>query len=114
MRALLVPRRLLRVAVVLLGIAAIVSAFGGRSVPATHAASNTPLCVQHPWMCTEQTNPWSYNGYTYPSGHDEPSLLYYSTTPGSGNSQLYRLTLPTDPTTPPAEDGSGGTWNFSL
>jgi hypothetical protein len=65
-------------------------------------------------MCTEQVNPWTYNGYTYPSGHDEPSLLYYSTTPGSGNSQLYKLTLPTDPTTPPAEDGSGGTWNFSL
>ena len=62
----------------------------------------------------EQINPWTWNSYTYPSGHDEPSLLYYSTTPGSGNSQRYQLTLPTDPATPPAEDGTGGTWGFML
>ena len=37
------------------------------------------------------------HGYKYVSGHDEPSVLFYSTIPGSGNSNEYRLTLPTDP-----------------
>jgi hypothetical protein len=83
-------------------------------VPKAHAASNVPLCVQRPHMCTEQTNPWFYNGYQYTSGHDEPSLLFYSTVPGSGNSNEYRLTLPTDPVTPPAQNGTGSTWNFQL
>jgi len=114
MSAFLVSRRLRIGGVIVLAIVAIVSALGGSAVAKTQAAGNTPLCVQHPWLCVEQINPWTWNGYTYPSGHDEPSLLYYSTTPGSGNSQLYRLTLPTDPATPPAEDGSGGTWNFML
>jgi len=50
-------------------------------------------------ICTEVQNSIGANGaYT---GHDEPSLLFYSDTPGSGNSNLYRLTLPTDPKTLP-------------
>src|SRR6202035_62936 len=47
-------------------------------------------------------------------GHDEPALLFYSDEPGSGNSSLYRLTLPKDPTTLPKQDGSGGTFEFQL
>jgi hypothetical protein len=109
-----IPRRLWIAGVIVLSVAAVVSALGGSSVASTQAATEAPLCVQHPWLCVEQKDPWTYHGYTYPSGHDEPSLLFYSTTPGSGNSQQYQLTLPTDPTTPPAQDGSGGTWNFML
>ena len=110
----LVPRRLGIIGVIVLGIAAVVSALGGSSVAKTQAADSVPLCVLHPQMCTEQNDPWTWNGYSYTSGHDEPSLLFYSTTPGSGNSQQYNLTLPTDPLTPPAQDGSGGTWNVML
>ena len=96
-------------------IAAIAIALGGGSVQAGHADSyNAPWCVQHPQLCTEVNNPISYSGYSYTSGHDEPSLLFYSNKPGSGNSNVYNLTLPTDPATPPTQDGSGGTWNFML
>src|SRR3989440_10987149 len=46
-------------------------------------------------------------------GQDEPSTLFYSNTPGSGNQMRYRLTLPTDPTpTTPTERGKS--FNFEL
>lgn len=57
---------------------------------------------------TADNPPWKY------IGHDEPSLLFYSNTPGSGNSSVYRLMLPNDPPLKPKQDGSGGTWNFQL
>jgi hypothetical protein len=114
MRAFLVPRRLIAGGVILLATAAVVIALGGSAVANTQAATNLPLCVQHPELCVEQNNPWTWNGYTYTSGHDEPSLLFYSHTPGSGNAYRSTLTLPTDPPTAPAQDGTGGTWNFML
>ena len=41
-------------------------------------------CSQGARICTEVANSIGYNGaYT---GHDEPALLFYSNTPGSGNS----------------------------
>jgi hypothetical protein len=62
-------------------------------------------------LCAEQRdNP---GGYEY-VGHDEPSLLFYSDAEGSGNSNVYHLTLPKDPPLQPQQDGSGGTWNFQL
>jgi len=115
MRPFPVPRRLWIGGLIVLGIAAVVSALGGSAVGPAHADSySTPFCVLHPQLCTEVNNPVRYPGYTYVSGHDEPSLLYYSNTPGSGNSNVYHLTLPTDPSTPPAANGEGGTWNFML
>jgi hypothetical protein len=48
-------------------------------------------------------------GYT---GHDEPSLLFYSDTAGSGNDSNYRLVVPADPPTVPRQNGNGGTYNF--
>src|SRR6266852_3484323 len=68
-------------------------------------ASNSPLC-------TEVDNYHSAFGYYV--GHDEPSLLFYSSTPGSGNNDLYTLDLPKDPPTTPVQDGSGGTFNFQF
>jgi len=76
------------------------------------AAHTGPFCTAHAALCTETTQPWDYQGQYI--GHDEPSLLFYSNTPGSGNSNVYQLTLPKDPPTLPAQDGSGGTWNFQL
>jgi hypothetical protein len=111
-----VPRRLSLTGAIVLAIAAVMSMGGSATVnvPTAQAASNLPLCVQRPQMCTELTDPWSWNGYTYTSGHDEPSALFYSTVPGSGNSSLYRLTLPTDPVAAPLQTGTGSTWNFQL
>jgi hypothetical protein len=88
-------------------------AYVSRPAPTAKAAAPTkPFCGTRPQLCTETTQPWNYAGqYT---GHDEPSLLFYSNTPGSGNSDLYQLTLPTDPPKLPSQDGTGGTWNFQL
>jgi hypothetical protein len=46
-------------------------------------------------MCTEVAQ--SDNVFGHYVGHDEPSMLFDSTTPGSGNHMRYSLTLPTDP-----------------
>jgi hypothetical protein len=63
-------------------------------------------------LCAEQReNP---GGKEYYVGHDEPSLLFYSNTPGAGFNNTYRITLPKDPPMLPKQDGSGGTWNFQL
>jgi len=71
--------------------------------------SEHPTCAEDAVACTELAQPVA--GYT---GHDEPSLLFYSNHAGSGNSDLYRMTLPTDPPTRPVQDGTGGTFNFQL
>jgi hypothetical protein len=68
------------------------------------------LCDQNGPLCTEVYDSLDY-GYT---GHDEPSLLFYSGTAGSGNNMVYTLTLPTDPPTRPTQSGTGGTYNFQL
>jgi hypothetical protein len=47
-------------------------------------------------------------------GHDEPSALFYSHKPGSGNSSVYLLQLPKDPVKRPKPSATGGTWNFQL
>jgi hypothetical protein len=112
------PRRAALVGVIVLAIIAIVGMLAARTfvaTPTTRAAgapNNTPLCVQRPQMCTETAEPWNANGqYT---GHDEPSVLYYSNTPGSGTSAFSSLTLPTDPVAAPKQNGKGSTWNFQL
>src|SRR6185437_5138323 len=92
MRASFVSGRLRLAGLALLGIAALVTVLGGSSVAKSQAAYNEPLCVQHPQLCTEQLDPWTYEGESYNAGHDEPSLLFYSHKPGSGNSNQYRLT----------------------
>jgi hypothetical protein len=64
-------------------------------------------------LCAEQReNPGAKEGYYV--GHDEPSLLFYSNTPGAGFNNIYRIRLPRDPPLFPKQDGSGGTWNFQL
>ena len=114
MRWIPVPRRLGLTGVIVVAIASVVALLGAGDVPTTHAASNLPLCVQRPQLCTEQNDAWSWHGYQYTSGHDEPSLLFYSGLPGSGNSIQSRVILPTDPVAAPKQDGTGSTWNFQL
>jgi hypothetical protein len=63
-------------------------------------------------LCAEVDNYQSAFGYYV--GHDEPSVLFYSSTAGAGNNDLYTLDLPKDPPTRPLQDGSGGTFNFQL
>jgi hypothetical protein len=74
--------------------------------------SSEPLCEMKVPLCPE-----TYTGVNYEGnyvGHDEPSLLFYSDTPGSGNASTYRLRLPHEAPIMPTQDGTGGTWNFQL
>jgi hypothetical protein len=69
-------------------------------------------CDEPGALCTEPLDAIGYGGaYT---GHDEPSLLFYSDVAGSGNSNFYKMRLPTDPPTQPNQAGTAGTWNFQL
>ncbi len=69
-------------------------------------------CDDNNPLCTEVDSSYNYEGqYT---GHDEPSVLFYDNRPGSGNSNVYGLTLPKDPPKTPTQDGTGGTDNFQL
>src|SRR5262249_731117 len=69
-------------------------------------------CDENGPLCAETVDPIGYAGaYT---GHDEPSLLVYSNTVGSGTSQLYTMTIPSEPPNPPKQDATGGTFNFQL
>ena len=78
-------------------------------------------CEQPFSLCTER----QYNRSFDPEykgryiGHDEPSLLFYSSVKGSGNHYVSTLVLPTDPSTFPTDanpNGTGGptVWNFQL
>jgi hypothetical protein len=67
-------------------------------------------CDDNGPLCAEPDNPVNYEGNYI--GHDEPAVVFYSNTAGSGNSSKYTLTLPTEPPTLPTQDGSGGTYTF--
>src|SRR6201993_1403799 len=47
-------------------------------------------------LCAEVANPQEAFGNYY-VGHDEPSLEFYSSTPGSGNHAQFQLTIPIEP-----------------
>jgi hypothetical protein len=81
------------------------------------SAQNTTVprsvsCADNGMFCTEAYDSIGY-GSKY-TGHDEPSLLFYSNTPGSGNTMVYLMQLPTDPPQLPKQDGTGGTFNFQI
>src|SRR6266550_4082938 len=68
------------------------------------------LCGEGSPLCAEANDSLGYrNEYT---GHDEPSVLFYSNVAGSGNESNYQVKIPTDPPILPKQDGSGGTFNF--
>jgi len=70
-----------------------------------------PLCQSHNSLCADV---WKNPSDDY-VGHDEPSVLFKSNKPGSGNDVTYTVTLPSDPPSQPNASGAGGTtWNFEL
>jgi hypothetical protein len=76
-----------------------------------HAGSAGKLmCSEGSPLCAEAADSIGYDGeYT---GHDEPSLLFYSQQNGAGNNLQYHLVVPTDPPVLPKQNGEGGTFNF--
>jgi hypothetical protein len=63
--------------------------------------------------CTEVWDSEKVFGEGKYIGHDEPSNLFYSDVPGSGNRMRYQLTLPRDPS-PSAPLTPGKSFNFEL
>jgi hypothetical protein len=91
--------RLLRLAS-LVGIAAAFLAISGTPAVSSSYSSYKPDCGDPFPLCTEVSNPQDAFGNNYYVGHDEPSTLFYSHTPGSGNHAQYQLTIPTEPSGP--------------
>lgn len=66
-------------------------------------------------VCTEVHDPEEVFGAGQYVGHDEPSTLFYSNRPGSGNQMVYTLKLPTDPKPGPGNVPlAGQSFNFQL
>src|SRR5215475_7144462 len=55
-------------------------------------------CANNIRLCTEVSDPLTAFGHYV--GHDEPSVLFYSNVPGSGNHMRYNVTLPVEPAGP--------------
>ncbi len=69
-------------------------------------------CDGNSGFCAEVWDHTNYEGDYI--GHDEVTLGFYSSRPGSGNRAIYNLILPKDPPTAPSQDGTGGTFNSQL
>ena len=96
--------------VVLFSLLAIPLSSGSAAV--TAAVSAHIDCAKVSLLCTEVHDPELFGNETY-VGHDEPSLLFYSNHPGSGNQMRATLTLPKDPP-PSAPLTPGKAFNFQL
>ncbi len=84
---------------------------GTRAVRASPYSYGKAYCQNYKSTCVDI--------YHHPNGryvgHDEPSVLFNSKLPGSGNDMTYTVTLPKDPAKQPNATGVGGTtWNFEL
>ena len=92
---------------------------------AAPAAPTSPAASRswHPWIdcgsetknftCADVYDPTAI-GYGKYVGHDEPSALFYSHKPGSGNNNVTLIRLPKDPPVAASQSGTGGTDNFQL
>jgi hypothetical protein len=86
------------------------------AVAKTHSApagaSAKPSCARTLGaLCTEVSDYEAAFGEGNYVGHDEPSALFYSSEPGSGNRNQWEVTIPKDP--PPAVK-PGRSWSFQL
>jgi hypothetical protein len=75
-----------------------------------YSTAKSLACAKGNLMCTEVADLSHAFGGAY-VGHDEPSVLYYSSVPGAGNRNQWQLTLPTDP---PPNVVLGRSWTFQL
>jgi hypothetical protein len=83
---------------------------GGPALATPHAHLD---CSVSRTLCTETYDPAVFGSNAY-VGHDEPSLLFYSNTAGSGNTMSYKLTLPKDPSVTGDPRANGKSYNFQL
>jgi len=91
------PRRLLLFAVSLsVAGATTMAAARAPAAPVATASPHMALNCEYSSLCAEVANSSDTFGSQY-VGHDEPSNIFYSNKPGSGNHMQYTLRLPRDP-----------------
>jgi len=79
------------------------------AAPAQHVKYD--CAGQNAGFCVDVANPSFVFGYNNYVGHDEPSMLFYSNQPGSGNQVQWQMRLPKDP---PSNNPAKNTYNFEL
>ncbi len=97
---------------------AVTSMWRGYTAPQAHAAPATSNhahidCSKGAITCSEVWDSEAVFGKDKYVGHDEPSTLFYSNQPGSGNQMRYTLVLPKDPS-PANPTERGKSFNFQL
>ena len=93
------PNRLLSVVTVAgLAAAAATSSLSAGATSTTWQSNYWKGCASNVRLCTEVDDAAAAFGHYV--GHDEPSVLFYSNVPGSGNHMKYNVTLPTEPSGP--------------
>ncbi len=66
-----------------------------RAAPAAgYGGASSTFCLAHHEYCADSLVPQAHGQYI---GQDEPSLVFYSDAPGSGNNLAYLIRLPKDP-----------------
>src|SRR5262245_17841873 len=85
------------------------AATAARAAPAT---SHVAINCEYSSLCAEVANPKEAFGDEY-VGHDEPSAVFYSNKPGSGNRNQYEVVLPHDPS-PNNPMADGKSYHFEL
>jgi hypothetical protein len=99
-------------ATVIVGLVA-TAALRGSAVKAASSSHMHIDCAAGATTCTEVYDSEAVFGEGKYIGHDEPSNLFYSNVPGSGNNMRYQLTLPKDPS-PSVPTAPGKSFNFEL
>src|SRR5438132_8060975 len=84
------------------------AAGGGAPAKADAVDAGGSIKCEYSRLCPDLNDTNAYDKYV---GHDEPSLLFYSNTAGSGNNTQYNVTIPRDP--PPSHPNSRS-YNFEL
>jgi len=84
------------------------SAFAAPSPPIS--SGHIRIDCEYSRVCPDLANPEDVYGAEY-VGHDEPSVLFYSNVPGSGNQMRYDVTVPSDP---PATNPLSRSYHFEL
>src|SRR5689334_4724975 len=92
-------RRIFALAAAATLIGSVLAAGGG--LPAQAASSNQHVAItcEYSRICPDVND--NSNVFDQYVGHDEPSLLFYSNTPGSGNQLSTVVRIPSDP--PPSQ-----------
>ncbi|HEX7737314.1 MAG TPA: hypothetical protein VF458_20880 [Ktedonobacteraceae bacterium] len=85
------------------------------AITAHAAPAHSSINCSQSALCAEVQDPEEVFGADNYVGHDEPSNLFYSNRPGSGNQMVYVMKLPKDPRPGPGNmPRSGQSFNFQL